>query len=346
MGQFMRGKQTVSLIALVLGMATTTPPAHAQTTTLTFSSWLPNHFITQVLNEFGADLEKASSGRIKYRMLPQPVAPPGGTFDAVKDGLADVSWSVPGMTPGRFALTGIAELPLLGNNSETVSVAFQRLYQGQLLPKSNEFQGLKVLTVFATGPGDLFTVKRPARTLEDFAGLKVRVSGGISKDLADALNMAGILKPVSESYEILTGGIVDGTFSGMDGIPAFKIDKVVKYWTKSPGGLYRTSFGVVMNQETYNKLSAQDQAVIDSLSGEPLARKFGQAWDKSDKAALQVIEANKIQVVVPDDKFLETVRSKGFEKPWLEAANKIGVDGPALLKAFQQDIARSESSSR
>ncbi len=57
-------------------------------------------------------------------------------------------------------------------------------------------------------------------------------------------------------------------------------------------------------------------------------------------------EANKIQVVVPDDKFLETVRSKGFEKPWLEAANKIGVDGPALLKAFQQDIARSESSSR
>ena len=60
----------------------------------------------------------------------------------------------------------------------------------------------------------------------------------------------------------------------------FKIDKVVKYWTKSPGGLYRTSFGVVMNQETYNKLSAQDKAVIDSLSGEPLARKFGQAWDK------------------------------------------------------------------
>ena len=67
-------------------------------------------------------------------------------------------------------------------------------------------------------------------------------------------------------------------------------------------------------------------------------------WDKSDKAALQVIEANKIQVVVPDDKFLETVRSKGLEKPWLEAAKKIGVDGPALLKAFQQDIARSESS--
>ena len=73
----------------------------------------------------------------------------------------------------------------------------------------------------------------------------------------------------------------------MDGIPAFKIDKVVKYWTKAPGGLYRTSFGVVMNQDTYNKLSAEDKAAVDRLAGERLARKFGQAWDKSDKAAVQ-----------------------------------------------------------
>jgi TRAP-type C4-dicarboxylate transport system substrate-binding protein len=333
----MRVKQSASVIAIVLGVATASLPARAQTTTLTFSSWLPNHFITQVLNEFGSDLEKETNGRVKYRMLPQPVAPPGGTFDAVKDGLADVSWSVPGMTPGRFVLTGIGELPLLGNISETVSVAYQRLCQNQLLPKSSEFHGLKVLTVFVTGPGDLFTVKRPARTLEDVAGLKVRVSGGISKDVADALNMNGILKPVSESYEILSGGIVDGTFSGMDGIPAFKIDKVVKYWTKAPGGLYRTSFGVVMNPDAYNKLSPQDKAAVDRLSGERLARKFGQAWDKSDKAALQIIEANKIQVVLPDNKFIETVRSKGFEKPWLEAAKRIGVDGPAVLKKFQQE---------
>src|SRR5438552_3146174 len=134
----MRVKHTVSVIGIIVGLASAALPAHAQTTTLTFSSWLPTHFITQVLNEYGADLEKASNGRIKYKMLPQPVVPPGGTFDAVKDGLADVSWSVPGMTPGRFSLTGIGELPLLGNNSETVSVAFQRLYHGQPLPESHQ----------------------------------------------------------------------------------------------------------------------------------------------------------------------------------------------------------------
>jgi TRAP-type C4-dicarboxylate transport system substrate-binding protein len=97
-----------------------------------------------------------------------------------------------------------------------------------------------------------------------------------------------------------------------------------------------------MNPDTYNKLPAEDKAAVDRLSGERLARKFGQAWDKSDKAALQIIEANKIQVVAPDDMLLATVRSKGFEKPWLEAAQRIGVDGPTVLKTFQQDIAKSE----
>jgi hypothetical protein len=86
--------------------------------------------------------------------------------------------------------------------------------------------------------------------------------------------------------------------------------------------------------------------VVDSLSGEPLARKFSQAWDKSDKAALEVIKANNIQVIVPDDKFIETVHAKGFEKPWLQAAAKAGLDGPALLQAFRNDIAKDASSSR
>ena len=51
-------------------------------------------------------------------------------------------------------------------------------------------------------------------------------------------------------------------------------------------------------------------------------------------------------MVVPDDKLLTTVRSKGLEKPWLEAAKRIDVDGPTVLATFQQDIAKSESSSR
>ena len=83
----------------------------------------------------------------------------------------------------------------------------------------------------------------------------------------------------------------------MDGIPGLQDRQgrqVLDQGTRRP---LQDIFGVVMNQDTYNKLSAEDKAAVDSLAGERLARKFGQAWDKSDKAALQIIEANKIQVV-------------------------------------------------
>jgi len=87
----MRIKKTASVIALALGIATFASPAHSQTTTLTFSSWLPSHFITQVLNEFGADLEKA--GLLQ--------------FPTVMGGVVPVI-NVEGVKPGDVVLDGKA----------------------------------------------------------------------------------------------------------------------------------------------------------------------------------------------------------------------------------------------
>jgi hypothetical protein len=48
-------------------------------------------------------------------------------MDAVKNGLADVSYTVHGYTPGRFVLTQMAEVPFLGDKAEPLSVAFHRI---------------------------------------------------------------------------------------------------------------------------------------------------------------------------------------------------------------------------
>lgn len=49
-----------------------------------------------------------------------------GTFDAVRNGVADLSYTVQGHAPGRFVTTRMAEAPFLGNSSEMVSVAQAR----------------------------------------------------------------------------------------------------------------------------------------------------------------------------------------------------------------------------
>jgi TRAP-type C4-dicarboxylate transport system substrate-binding protein len=96
---------------------------------LTASSWLPpTHALSETQKEWCGLLEQKTAGKAKCNILPRGVSAAPATFDSVRNGLADLSFTVHGYTPGRFVTTQIAEFPFLGNSSEPVSVAFQRLY--------------------------------------------------------------------------------------------------------------------------------------------------------------------------------------------------------------------------
>src|SRR4051812_15289243 len=118
-------KKTHVLCSLALG-ALAALPAGAQTI-ITASTWLqPTHAMSLAQKEWCDLLEKNTSGKMKCNILPRAVANPPGTYDAVKNGLADLSFTVHGYTPGRFVLTQMAEFPFLGDAAEPLSVAFNR----------------------------------------------------------------------------------------------------------------------------------------------------------------------------------------------------------------------------
>jgi TRAP-type transport system periplasmic protein len=319
-------------------------PATAQTT-LTLSSWVPpQHLLTQALVEWAGEVEKASDGRIKYTLLPKAVAAPPGTFDAVRDGLADVSFSVDGYTPGRFVLTRIAEFPQLGDTATTVSVAYQRISR-RYFAKADEHKGVKVLTVFTHGPGEIYNTKRPIKTLDDLKGLRIRVGGGMINELAKNLGVDALLKPAPQSYEILSTGVADGVFFPAESIVSFKLEKLIKYATLVPGGLYNTSFAFIMNPATYNKLSAADKKVIDDWSGEKLARLIGKHWDHGDQIGRAALQANNVAVITADAAFLKALDTKigPLEQSWYKLAAEKGVDGRKVLADFRAEIKKVDA---
>ncbi|NBY67940.1 MAG: ABC transporter substrate-binding protein, partial [Betaproteobacteria bacterium] len=107
----------------ILAFAALSAPTQAQTV-LTVSSWLPpTHTASMAQKEWCDLLENNTKGRIKCNILPRGVSPAPGTYDAVKNGLADLSYTVHGYTPGRFVHTQMTELPFLGNSAESISVA-------------------------------------------------------------------------------------------------------------------------------------------------------------------------------------------------------------------------------
>jgi TRAP-type C4-dicarboxylate transport system substrate-binding protein len=147
-------------------------------TVFTVSSWLaPTHTASMAQKNWCDLLEKESAGRMKCNILPKGVVAAPGTFDAVRDGLADISYTVDGYTPGRFINTQVAEFPFLGNSATATSVAYQRIYSKYFAPL-NEHRGVKVLAVFTHGPGIIFNSRKPVTSAADAASLKFRIGGG------------------------------------------------------------------------------------------------------------------------------------------------------------------------
>jgi TRAP-type C4-dicarboxylate transport system substrate-binding protein len=333
-------KTLISLAAIAL--TSLSGVAQAQTV-LTVSSWVPpTHGLSVAQKEWCDALTARTSNRVRCNILPRAVTPPVGTYDAIRNGLADVSFTVHGYTPGRFVLTQMAEFPFMGDRAEPLSVAFNRI--ASKYPEfAAEHQGVKVLGYFTHGPGIVFNTKRPITRVEDLAGMKFRVGGGMVNEIAKNLDMNVTLKPAPESYELLSTGVMDGTLFPAESTDSFKIDKVIKHATTFPGGLYNTSFVFMMNPAKYNSLSAEDKKAVDELSGDAVASRFGKSWDRVDDIALGNMQKNGVKIVKADAAFISgvTIRISKLERDWVQAAKAKGVKDPGrILSEFRAEVTK------
>src|SRR5213593_786651 len=333
----MSSLKTLVLTVLAASFIAAAQPGLAQTT-LTMSSWVsPQHHLTAVvLQGWANEVEKATNGRVKFQMLPKHPSAPPGTFDAVRDGLVDLSYVTASYTPARHILPLMAELPGAGETALINSVAYSRIYW-KYFDKVGEYKGVKLLGVFTHGPGQMFT-KRPVSGINDIQGLKIRTGGGIAEAVAKALGTSAFVKPAPESYELLKSGVADGVFFPMESIISFKLDTVLEQATLFPGGMYSSAFGFFMNEEKWNKLPKQDQDAIDKISGEWIARHAGQSWDEADRKGLEVLKKSGVKIVNADPAFVAEVkkRSAPVIEDWIQKASAKGVDGAKILAEFRE----------
>jgi len=331
-------------LALAAAACALTAPALAQAP-LTYSSWVPpTHHLSIWQANWAADIEKQTNGRVKFQGLPKAPAAPPGTFDAVRDGLVDLSYVTASYTPARHALPLMAELPGAGASAEINSVAYSRIYWKHF-HKVGEYNGVKLLAVWTHGPGQMFNVKRPIHSLADLKGMKIRTGGGIAEKFGNLLGASAFVKPAPESYELLSSGVADGVFFPLESIVSFKLDKVVKYATIFPGGFYSSSFGFFMNQDKWNKLAKQDQDIIEKNAGEAAARSNGQSWDRADQLGLAGLKAAGAKIEAAPPAFVKEVmsRAKELDAEWIKAAGAKGVDGAKVLAEFRQELKKVAS---
>jgi TRAP-type C4-dicarboxylate transport system substrate-binding protein len=315
-------------------------PVAAQVT-LNASSWVPPlHPITAtMLVPLCQDMEKATSGRVKCNVLPKaPVTAPQ-TFDAVRDGLIDLSYTVHGYTPGRFVLTDAVEFPFMADTSEVMSVAYQRVYD-RMLAKADEHKGVVPLAMMTHGPGQIYHTNKAIGSLADLKGQKIRIGGGLISEITKSLGAVPLLRPAPEVFEILKTGVADGVFFPKESVGSFKLTPVLKHATFVPGGLYNVSFVWMANPAKWNSIPEADRKLIQPLLGEALSRRSGKAWDAADEKGVQAMKEANIQIQTASPAFMDEIRksTSALEQGWVEKAKSKGVDGNAVIAALRAEI--------
>ena len=334
-------KVSLPLAALLAAGLTAAQPASAETT-LNMANWLPmaHPLMKDVMVPFAKNVEEATKGRVKVNILPAPLGPPGAHFDFAVNGVADITYGVQGYNPGRFKTTNIAEIPFLGDSAEATSVAYWRVFD-TMLRKAGEYDKVKVLAVFTHGPGEIFAKGVDLSKPDALKGLKMRVGGGIVASIATALGAVPVEGPSSKAYELLSSGVADGILFPFESVAFFKLIPLLDKGLIVPGGLYNTSFYIVMNKAKWDALSDEDKAAIDSVSGEALSRLAGQMWDTVDKAGREAMNGKIALATASDDEVAAYTKAlQPIVDAKLAEVAETGVDVTAAVKMLKEEVAK------
>lgn len=336
-------KALLSVLAGGVAIALGSSPVLAQKQTLRMAYWAgPSHHMVKTLEGWAKMISDASGGNLVLEVDKAPLAKPSGQYDLVKNGVRDMVWHVTAYTPGRFTMLEANALPFICPNAEACSGATWKWYTEHGLEKK-EFTDTKLLTVFVHGPGNVHTTK-PAKTLEQIKGIKVR-AGGAGVPIAKALGMSAVAMPATKAHEALQRGTVEGVLFPWEAMNSFRLMDLVKYHLEVPGGMYAATFVIVINPKSFAKLTDANKAALMKVSGEAGSAYFGKKWDEADARAKADAKklGHDISTLAPDQLKIWKEKLKFVEDEWLKQAKEKGYDGKKLLEDLRAKIKASSS---
>jgi TRAP-type C4-dicarboxylate transport system substrate-binding protein len=334
--------KTIAAAAMAVAIAS---PALAKERLRMSTGYPATHpIMTEGFMPWAEKVKDVTEGRVEIIILPKIVGSYTGQYDVAATGQADISTGNQSYTPGRFKQYAFVELPGNGNRAEALSVAFWDTYT-EFFGDKDEMSDVKVLTLHTAGPGQLFTTDHVVTTVDGNKGVKVRGGGEAATRVTDTMGMTSVQAPFSKAAEMISNGVVDGAMLDRSLVPVFGFDRYFKNRFIYDGGLYNVSYFMVMNQAKWDKISPEDQAAIDAISGGALARTIGQIWDRLGDQSDAGFEEKGMVTTVAEGALADDLSAAftAYEQDWIDAVAGDGTDGRAVIDSFRAKVTELEA---
>lgn len=295
-----------------------------------------------ILDVWADKIEAESGGRIEIQRYPsmQLGGKPPQLIDQAIDGVADIVWTLPGYTPGRFPRTEVFELPFTMTNGEAVSRAYWELAEETMM--DDDFKQLKVLGLWVHGPG-LIHSKEPITSLSDLNGVKLRAPTRVTNGMFKSLGATPVGMPIPAVPEALSKGVIDATVIPWEVTVPLKVNELVSnHTTFGDESLYTSTFIFAMNKQRWDALPDDLKAIIDANSGLEFSAFAGRQMQADDAPGLkQATErGNNVINLTPEQVAEWKAAAAPTADAWVEEMNGKGLDGSGLRARALELIAK------
>ena len=296
---------------------------------------------TVLLEPWVKAVEKASEGRIAFEIFPAMSlgGKPTELYSQVRDGAADLVWTLTGYTPGTFPRLEVFELPSVhGGNAVATNLAIQDLMEDMV----EDLIDVHPILVHVHAGNALHLAKGSVESIKDFEGLKVRSPSRTGAWLLEELNAEPVGMPVPALPQALSKGTVDAGLVPFEvAIPLGLAELTTSSVELYGGSRFGTAtFLFAMNKGSYNSLPDDLKKVIDRNSGVALARSMGEAWNGIEPMGAKKVTGAGNLLISISKKESQAFNSafNAVAERWVSEVNKRGINGSDLLSKAQKAV--------
>ncbi|RVV97643.1 TRAP transporter substrate-binding protein [Mesobaculum littorinae] len=258
---------------------------------------------------------------------------PAEQYARAVDGVADIVFGLPGYTASNFPKTLLTELP---------GVIDPEMGTDRILANldmlSDEYRRVKLLALWNIGPNLLLMANEPVRSLDDLDGLKIRVPSRNAGRVVEAWGGSPVSMPVPEIYNAMQTGVIDGAMTDATSLTGFKLSEVTNYVTQGMDSTI-SSFFLVMNRDSYDRLSVAEQQVLED-AGREAARNGHDVWMRVGQSALDDFantDGKEVITLSPEEAERFNAAAAPVVAAVIEEADAAGLNATDFVEALSAD---------
>jgi tripartite ATP-independent transporter DctP family solute receptor len=285
----------------------------------------------QGLSEFKRIVESESNGRIAVQLFPsEQLGSLVEMVENVRQGAQEISLASPGWFSQFYPRIDVLELPFLVTDWDQARRMLESKAFRNLARAAEAETGLLIYAKFPYGFRNVANSRRPVNTLEDLAGLKLRVQNTpVHLATFRALGASPVALAWGETYQAVQSGVVDGLENANTVLLANKFPEIAKYISVT-----NHLFGMLLayiNPDFYNGLSDGDRELIDRAmaAAEDLSLRLALKQSETALDELRKLGA-EVNVVPPEE--IERMR-QAVQSVYAEFGPRFEPDLSALQQA-------------